>query len=144
MFTSDRIRRIIQQYSARLLGTRLNISAWRHIAIAIANRFLKERFGDEIGDEYNEDDDDADDSIYDLQTGHGTRIAGMIYARELEQGAFGTAARRDKFRMVSRQWHRFFGFGAGDRSAVSTGQKRTRDVFNNTRKEARFRRFTRL
>ncbi|KAK4205855.1 hypothetical protein QBC37DRAFT_393812 [Rhypophila decipiens] len=108
------MRRIMHGHSGRFLGVRIGISPWRHIAIGISNRYLNQAFQeDEKGaGEFDEDDEDTIDSAWDLQAGHITHIAGMIYARELQQGPFGTAARRDGFRRVSRQWHRFWGFGA--------------------------------
>jgi hypothetical protein len=54
----------------------------------------------------------------------------MIYAREMQQGAMGTVARRDQFRAVSRQWHRFLGFGSRDEVGSGTGRKRKREVFD--------------
>jgi len=89
-WTSERIRKIMQKYSEKWLGMRLNISAWRHIAIAISRRYLSGRF---VADEAEEevdwetfDEDNLDgDSPWDLQAGHGTHVAGMIYARELRQ-----------------------------------------------------------
>ncbi|KAL2104431.1 hypothetical protein VUR80DRAFT_942 [Thermomyces stellatus] len=94
----------------------------------------------------DEDDEGAADDVADLQTGHTTHIAGMVYARELQQGQFGTAARRGAFRRVSRQWHRFLGFGADDRAGAGPGpgDKRKMEVFDSMREEARFRRFARL
>ena len=84
------------------------------------------------------------DNVWDLQAGHSTYVAGMIYARELQQGMLGTAARRDKFRGVSRQWYRFLGFGAGEGGQETVGSKRKRELFDSVREEARFRRFVRL
>jgi hypothetical protein len=46
-WTSKRIRKIMQKYSEKWLGVRLNISAWRHIAIGISRRYLHRRFVDE-------------------------------------------------------------------------------------------------
>lgn len=149
-WTSDRVRRILQSHSERLMGHKLHVSAWRHIAIAIANRYLNKAFGasgeeGEGGDE-DEDEDGIEDSIWDLQAGHGTHVAGMVYAREIQQGGFSTAVRRDRFRAVSRQWHRFLGFGTADDGGggVRAGTKRVRDAFEGAREEARFRRFKRL
>ncbi|KAG6260171.1 hypothetical protein E4U48_000121 [Claviceps purpurea] len=42
-WTSDRVRRIMQQHSERLLGCKLNVSIWRHVAISIFNRLGTER-----------------------------------------------------------------------------------------------------
>jgi hypothetical protein len=67
---------------------RLNISAWRHIAIAISHRYLSGRFvANEVEEEVDWETFDKDnldgDSLWDLQASHGTHIVGMIYAREL-------------------------------------------------------------
>ncbi|KAF6785195.1 hypothetical protein CMUS01_16575 [Colletotrichum musicola] len=87
VWTTDKARLIMQRHSKMLLGNRVNVSMWRHIAIAIANRYLNEAFGrqaeDGLADE--NDDDEVEDNTWDLQAGHGTRLAGMIYARELMQ-----------------------------------------------------------
>ena len=110
--------------------------------MAIANRYLNKAFGEDDGHADDDDDDDDNNNIADLQAGHSTHVAGMIYARELQQGTLGTAAKRDGFRAVSRLWHRFLGFGADDRGPA-TG-KRTRAPFDSAREEARCRRFSRL
>ena len=82
--------------------------------------------------------------MWDLQAAHSTHTAGLVYARELQQGAFGTATRRDRFRAVSRAWHRFFGLGAEDRAGgPAVARKRKPDMFDSIREEARFRRFAR-
>ena len=142
-WTSDRMRRIMQQKSGRYLGVRVGISAWRQIAVAISNRYLNKAFGSDEEKDIDEDDEGVADDVADLQTGHSTHVAGLVYAREMQQGLFGTAAQRDAFRGVSRTWHRFLGFGAEDRGAGITG-KRKLEIFDSARDEARFRRFTRL
>ena len=154
VWSNDRARRTIQRHSERLLGARLTISAWRHLAVGIANRFLNKSFKQEDGGEGDDEwVDDVEDNMWDVQTGHGTRIAGMIYARELQQGVFGTAQRREQFRGVSRQWHRFLGFGdedsrpgrgAGLAGCGLAGSKRVRDPFEEMRQDAQFRRFAQL
>jgi hypothetical protein len=37
-------------------------------------------------------------------------VAGMIYTRLLGQDQMSTMSRQEKFRQVSRRWHRFLGF----------------------------------
>ncbi|RFN54793.1 putative ATP-dependent dna helicase q1 [Fusarium flagelliforme] len=147
-WNSDRLRRIMQKHSERLLGCRMNIIAWRNIAIAIANRYLNASFGqgEEGGDGEDGDEDEIDDNAWDLQAGHGTHVAGMIYARELQQGLFETAALREKYRIISRRWHRFFGFGVEDRQGTESGmaKKRKRELYEDVQEETRFRRFKRL
>lgn len=67
------------------MGHRLNISVWRHIAIAIANRYLNRTFMTDDGEgEEDEDEDGIEDNVWVVQAGHGTYVAGMIYARELQ------------------------------------------------------------
>ncbi|KFY65432.1 hypothetical protein V496_02556, partial [Pseudogymnoascus sp. VKM F-4515 (FW-2607)] len=104
-WTSERVRKIMQDASGRWMGIQsvLSISARRQIAIAISRRFCREnRFEDESGkwdpDENWDEDNVAGDDPWDLQAGHGTHIAGMIYARELMEGNNTIISRREKFR----------------------------------------------
>ncbi|KAF5483098.1 hypothetical protein CGCA056_v015151 [Colletotrichum aenigma] len=150
-WTTDRARRIMQRTSMRLLGCQVNVSMWRHIAIGIANRYLNESFGrpggDDAGVGSEEGTDEVEDSPWDLQAGHSTRIAGMIYARELMQFGSGLAARQQQFRRVSRQWHRFLGFGAEDSESKwgPAGCKRKKtEAYEGPRLAARLRRFEKL
>lgn len=143
-WTLDRVRRVLQQHSERLMGRRLNISVWRHVAIAICNRYLGSKYTRNAGGdgvEY-EDEDGIDDEASDLQAGHGSHVAGMVYARELQQGLGGTAMARERFREVSSKWHRFFGFDMDQ--TVQAGGKRKREAFESAREEARFERLRRL
>ncbi|KAF4417412.1 hypothetical protein CFRS1_v015953 [Colletotrichum fructicola] len=151
LWTSDKARRIMQQHSERLIGSKINISGWRQMAVAIANRYLNEAFGradDKNNDNNDNDDDDVgvEDSALDLQAGHGTHVAGMIYGRLYQEAPFGTAALRDRFRAVSRQWHRLLGFGAEDRGGgAPTKRRRTATTAADEEFEGqRRRRFTRL
>jgi hypothetical protein len=63
---------------------RLNISAWRHIVIGISHRYLSEKFmvdkDKEVDWEMFDEDNLEGDSPWDLQAGHGTHVARMIYA----------------------------------------------------------------
>lgn len=79
------------------------------------------------------------DKGWDLQAAHSRQAGGMVWARELQQGASGTGPRRDGFRGVSRARQRFFGLGAEDRAG---GRKA--DMLEGIREEARFKRFRRL
>jgi superfamily II DNA helicase RecQ len=149
-WTSERIRKIMQKYSEKWLGVRLNISAWRHIAIAISRRYLSGRF---VADEAEEevdwetfDEDNLDgDSPWDLQAGHGTHIAGMIYARELRQAPGQTMGRQDIFRQVSQEWHRFLQFGSSIQGfGIKAGMKRPRSEWEHIGREVQFRRFKQM
>ncbi|KAK2733438.1 hypothetical protein CKAH01_19013 [Colletotrichum kahawae] len=63
LWTSDKARRIMQQHSGRLVSSKINISRWRHMAVAIANRYLNEAFGraDDRNNDNNDNEDDDDD-----------------------------------------------------------------------------------
>ncbi|OBS16245.1 hypothetical protein FPOA_13049 [Fusarium poae] len=145
---NDRARRAMQRYSNMFSGKQINISMWRHMAIAISNRYLNKAFGEIDAGGGGDDDDDGGedslvDSIHDLQAGHGSHIAGLIYARLFGQGDLSRMNRRDGFRKVSMQWHRFFGFGAEDR-VEQLGTKRPRYPFDEEREMTRRNRFGRL
>lgn len=115
-WTSERMRKIIQRESMQWMGVRLNISAWRQVVIVIARKLQMDIY--EIEDESKEGFEDFDedntkgDSPWDLQSGHGTRITGMIYARLISEGLFENRSEKERFRQVSQEWHRFLGFSS--------------------------------
>ena len=147
-WTSDRMRRTLQGICMRYLGVPMTIAAWRHIIIAISRRFLQGKINspeaggylDENGD-YIEEDDSEEDSIWNLQSAHGSKIAGIIYGRLIQQGAIGLAGQQEQFRRISRQWHRFLGLGLED---VAAGRKRRLEEYDVARDDARRRRLQRL
>ncbi|KAM5527653.1 hypothetical protein FOXYSP1_20015 [Fusarium oxysporum f. sp. phaseoli] len=143
---NDRARRALQRYSTQFSSQELNISGWRQMAIGISNRYFNKVFEtDDDGDELDEDGNGSFiDSIYDLQAGHGSHIAGLIYARLFGKGELGTIRSREKFRKISMQWHRFFGFGAADRKEQLGGKRIRTGIFDNEREELRRKRFGRL
>jgi superfamily II DNA helicase RecQ len=149
-WTSVRMRGIIQRESMKWIGERLNISAWRQISIAIARRFLRDQFGfedrDDLGghDEFDEDNHEGD-SVWDLQAGHGTRIAGMIYARLLSEGRFETKSQRERFRQVSQEWHQFLGFASSQAGfGVKVGRKRKQPYWEQANREMQLYRWKQL
>lgn len=120
LWSSDKMRRTLQSFAVRHLHTPLNISSWRHIAIAIGRRYLRDVFGGDLsvnesyGDSDTEDDGELPDNPLDLQAGHSTYTANAIYAREQRFGSTGLFARQEQFRKASTAWHRYFQFGAAD------------------------------
>ena len=127
-WTSERMRKIMQAGSMRWIGIKINISAWRNIAIAISRRFCREApfETDNIRPEDVDDNhpDVNDDNPHDLQSGHTTHIAGMIYARELVENRDAVIGRREKFREVSEGWHRFLKFASSQESSGTLKRKR--------------------
>ena len=128
----------------RWIGVKLNISSWRHIAIAISRRYCRDPFQEDQG-EFEEDN--IDDDPWDLQVGHGTHTAGMIYARELMEGNDMVVSRREKFRHISQEWHKFWQFGStgtNTEASVNAGQKRKRETLEGSMQNAQMARWKRL
>jgi hypothetical protein len=86
----------------------------------------KEKDGSEGHEGLYEDDAEEEDSPWDLQAGHGTRLAGMLYARLLSEGKFETRSQKERFRRVSMEWHCFLGFTSSWEGALVAGHKRKR------------------
>ena len=150
-WTSERARKILKQAAERWMGVDgFNISSYRQIAIAISRRYCREdRFEEEKskleeGEDWDEDNADGDDP-WDLQAGHGTHIAGMIYARELMEGDNSIISRREKFRRVSHVWHCFLGFPSAHQGVGMSGRaKRKRQVYEEEMQDAQLARWKRL
>jgi hypothetical protein len=141
----------MQDASVRWMGSQsiLSISAWRQIAIAISRRFCWEfRFEDESGKwdpgESWDEDNVAGDDPWDLHAGHGTHIAGMIYARELMEGNNTIISRREKFRQVSCTWHRFLEFAPTCQGDHTRRTKRKRPSFEDEMDEVQTQRWKKL
>lgn len=99
------------------MGVSVGISAYRQIAIAIARHCLKgEGFIDDREDEEGLEDGDEEegvtsrDHILDLQAGHGSHVAGMIYARAILEAPGEVASVRQQYRNASEAWHRLLQF----------------------------------
>jgi RecQ family ATP-dependent DNA helicase len=150
-WTSERARHILKQAGVRWMGVEgLNVSSYRQIAIAMSRRYCREdRFEEEKStldesDGWDEDNADGDDP-WDLQAGHGTHVAGMIYARELMEGDNSIISRREKFRRVSHVWHCFLGFPSAHQGVGMSGRaKRKRQVYEEEMQDAQLARWKRL
>jgi superfamily II DNA helicase RecQ len=150
-WTSERARKILKEAAIRWMGVNgLNISGYRQIAIAISRRYCREdRFEEEkskLEESEGWDEDNADgDDPWDLQAGHGTHVAGMIYARELMEGDNSIISRREKFRRVSHVWHCFLGFPSAHQGVGMSGRaKRKRQVYEEEMQDAQLARWKRL
>jgi superfamily II DNA helicase RecQ len=144
-WVSERMKKLIQQESLIGMGVKLNISSYRQIAIAITRKYLKgEGFIEDREDEEGlEDGDEEDtprqkDSAFDLQSGHGTHVAGMIYARAIFEAPGEVASIRQQYRTASEGWHRLLQFASTFR-----GQKRQR-VWEVDDQDCQFQRWKRI
>ena len=80
-----------------------------------------------------------------MQAGHGTHVAGMIYARELRQAPGQTMGRQDMFRQVSQDWHRFLQFASTIQGfGIKARIKRPRSEWEHIGREVQLRRFKQM
>jgi superfamily II DNA helicase RecQ len=141
-WTSERMRRALQDASMRLIGVKIHISCWRNSAIAISRKFCREApFSSEEDDAARNDPPDDDEN--DLQAGHGTHIAGMIYGRELTENRDAISSRRSKFRKISQVWHQFFNF-TSSHDTTQPALKRKRNTVEDDMQDAQIARWKRL
>jgi hypothetical protein len=81
----------------------------------------------------------SDDLARDLQAGHGTHVAGMIYARGMHEADGEIASLRARFRKESRWWHvKVLGFSSS--MGESIVRKRIREGESEEAQQAQNRR----
>ncbi|MCJ1264810.1 hypothetical protein MMC22_004685 [Lobaria immixta] len=116
-WTPDRISQLLLESSLAGMGVQLNISACRNVAIAMVRKYLgAAAFMND--DDQEELDDQPSHAIHkpsvnsalDLQAGHSSRIAGMIYARELSEINGEISYIRYQYRATSQACHKFLHF----------------------------------
>lgn len=144
------MRKIIQRESVEWIGVKFNISVWRDVVIAIGRKFLRDIFNDgstpeECDVEGFDEDNEEGDSPWDLQSGHGTHIAGNIYARLVTEDKFGTMSKREQFRTISEEWHRWLRFREKQDTLVArVGRKRKRSPWEKADREFQLERWKQL
>lgn len=119
-WSSARLREVLKRETAiGLDGQKLNLQAYRDIAIAISRRYLRRSSqfkantddeGNDIDDETGMDEDGIAAFIADLQAAHSSSVAGTQYGRMLMENPNRTARHRELFREASQDWHHFLGF----------------------------------
>jgi superfamily II DNA helicase RecQ len=128
---SERMRHLLQSESQRGLGYPLNISSYRHLAIAISRRYFQGPLS--FAFNHTDDDDEEDDGelhhIMDAQAAHSSHVAGQVYARGTTELAGSLTHLRQRFHSASQMWHRFLQFESSYLS-VHHG-KRYRDPFED-------------
>jgi hypothetical protein len=109
IWNSNRVKRAIQKESLHHMGVKLNIMAWRHCIKAIYRRYIHNRAAVKAFLDADEDEGESDgeDEAFDIQTGHGSRVAGGIYGRPVTEAMFSVEAKRIGLRLASLEWHAF-------------------------------------
>lgn len=101
---SERFRKVFRRETLAGLGLALNPSDYRHLAIGISRRFLSKPYQfqpEDLPDLDDENDLDYEDDVIDLQAGHSSRVAGMVYARGLFEGVGEVQSLKQRFREAS-------------------------------------------
>jgi hypothetical protein len=84
----------------------IHILAWRHIAKAITNKFLRKSIS--ISSKSSNHETEEEDDIWDLQAAHSTKTSSNVYARTTEESMISNATEREKFQYISHTWHKFW------------------------------------
>ena len=153
-WTSERMRGALKRASMAGLGQELTISAYREIVIGISRRFMRGSMAFQQEEEELKEGLAGENPLgeaADLQAGHTSYIAGMIYAREMMERSGVIAEMRHHFRTSSEDWHRFLGFESAIKEVAdmdvkdgSISRKRKRCPFEDDADEERFNRRSRL
>ncbi|KAL6359919.1 hypothetical protein LRP88_07347 [Fusarium phalaenopsidis] len=137
-WNSARLSRVLKRWG-KLAGIEsLTISSWRHIAIALGRRYIRDAaitsqgLYSEVdhGDSESSSDEEGPgerDTILHRQTGHGSMTSNLVYGRQLTEAHFETYQRRQSFRLLSEEWHFLLGFPSApgfSRATIPSGSKR--------------------
>ena len=146
---SSRLTKELKHESMAGLGQKVGVQAWRDLAIAISRKFLrgKEQFKPDEGDEEgkDEDEEDAMARAADEQAGHDSHVAGMVYARGIDEMSGAVASKRRRFLLSSKAWHMFLGFQDRLEVEEARGKKREGDPeLESTATDIRMTRWKRL
>jgi hypothetical protein len=116
---SSRLSRVLQRETKQTFGVAINISVYRHLAVAISPKHLKcGGFKRDYG---------LEECGMDRQGSHTSWTAGTTYARGLEEAAGHVEARKSEYRRISQEWHDFLGFP----SSSLPSRKRALDDITN-------------
>ena len=128
-FVLERMRHCIKRETRAGMDVELTIRMYREVSIAMSRHWLRrsEAFNKDQEGSDDEDENDEDQIAYE-QAGHSRQMAGMVYARHIDDLAGEVATERAPFRKVILAWQAFRGF------PHPADQKRdSRDVpFHNT------------
>ncbi|KAH0553468.1 hypothetical protein GP486_006460, partial [Trichoglossum hirsutum] len=141
-WTKERVAAVLKRESDRLIGVPLNMSSYRHIAIAISNCYMKRTKFEKDDDDKNKDEEH--DEAIDKQSSHTPETAGSIYARHIEEAPTHMQQMRYRFRVSSIEWHEVLQFTSQLKGLKLSGQKRLQEEEHEGSPGPRFRRWQTL
>ena len=137
-----RLSGCLQRFFAKTIGIDMNTLSYRHIAIAIVQKYLynhvtiKSKCSSD--DQSSDDDENGEgDNIWDLQAAHSTNTRLNVYGRLINENDRSSHSIIDKFRLISVKWHNFVLYDDGD-SHQEWGES------SNTLRDQRIKRLARL
>ncbi|KZZ99751.1 tlh3 [Beauveria brongniartii RCEF 3172] len=146
-WASDELRRVMVDCSQRHLGQHLGPRDWRQTVKSIAHRHIRvsvlKLHSIGLADAADDPDSGAEDDPIDLQAGHTSYTANLVYGREIGLGNLGLRAKAEEFRVVSTKWHQFLGLG-GTAQAAQQPDPRKRPLADQQRDSATVARIKRL
>jgi hypothetical protein len=99
---SGRLSAVLEREARQHLQTKMNITYYRHAAIAMSRVHLKcGGFKRDYG---------VEETQVNQQGSHSSWLAGTVYARGLKEAPGHVEIRRAQYRAISREWHGFLGF----------------------------------
>lgn len=117
-WSTEKLSSLLCEFFGTAIGVKMNCASYRHIAIAIARKWLNltvvtNSVSDP--DNMNENNYYSDDNleqpyhndIWDLQAGHSTQTALRKYARLIGECHLSNQTEIDKYCYVSKVWHDF-------------------------------------
>lgn len=115
LWNSNQLALHIKKASLKYIGVRLNIIGWRHRSKGIWRWYIhnpkaRSAYMDAEEDEgalAKNSEQGEKDELFDLQTGHSSRIANTIYGRSVYEPMFSSESKRFGFRVASSEWHAF-------------------------------------
>jgi hypothetical protein len=123
-WTSERVSEVMADETALVLGHRITLKGYRHIAAAISRRRTllppprsngEQVAGPRIMIE-EEDEELAGDDIGDVQEGHTSRTADQLYAVRSDMTKSLNERAITLFRKFSKEWHELLGLETGRRT----------------------------
>ena len=90
-------------FSVSSIGVPITLRSWRDISIAISRKYLRGKEASIRNDEEGEGSNEEPDEVEDLQAAYGTHVAGMVYARGIQEQSGVIETIRAKYRRVSER-----------------------------------------
>lgn len=107
---TDRVRRVLREYTGQFLGATLGTRLWRHAYPAIHRELGTSHANRDMLDSLYFDRELRVDETRALQSGHTLRTEETNYGRQLAESPRETDAERERFRRVSEEWHQLLRF----------------------------------